>query len=477
LVGQTVLNYRITSLLADRKIGAIYEAEELAGDRRVAIQLLSPGVPQHAAEARPALEQASTVQTIHHPNIAALLEAGRCDGGGPCLVMEPLDGETLAARLRVQACVRVPEAIAIAREAAGALAAGHAAGIVHGHLGAASLFITLDPSAPRGERVKLLDLGIAAALEPRSTDPRVDCHALGSLLFEMLCGAPPCLAECPDEDGPSRPAEAPPRARSLNPEIPEPLDELISRAMSADERDRFATMAEMRGALDALAPEPPSGSESSESAQPSLASSAFDVPPIAVTPVPALPAPSAPVPWMNRILADLGTLASWGRPRRLATAAGLALVALGTILLVSASRHGAPRAGGRGSRTPAAPLPAPETVRAQPTASPAKIVTGLPPGPPPAAALLAKTDAPPSVAAPAASAGDLLCVISVGSQPWSEVWIDGKSTGRHTPLLGYKVPCGRRTLTLKNTELALTRSTIVTLKPGSRLKRVIHFVR
>jgi len=114
----------------------------------------------------------------------------------------------------------------------------------------------------------------------------------------------------------------------------------------------------------------------------------------------------------------------------------------------------------------AVPLAPPVQVAALAVAAKAPEVRPDPPSPP-----IAPDQA---VAAPADSAAERACRISIGSQPWSEVWIDGKSTGRHTPLVNYKIACGRRTLTLKNAELALAKSVVVTLKPRSRLRKVVR---
>jgi serine/threonine-protein kinase len=365
--------------------------------------------------------------------------------------MEPLDGETLAARLRVQACVRVPEALAIAREVAGALEAAHAAGIVHGQLTPAKLFITLDSTAARGERVKLLDLGAGPGAPGRQAEPRADRRAIGELLFEMLCGFPPSLIE---EEG-----DAVPPPSSLNPDVPEALDRLILAALAPGEADGLPldSMADLRQALESLALGPPAPSAPLESGEqavsPTLGTSAFDVPPVALPMAPVAPVAAVPsVSWLRALAVLLGR-----QPARMA--AGVALVGLVVVLSILASRgHSSRPAGRTPPRAAAAPPPVPVAPPVQPD----------PPSTPIAPAQAA--------ASPEESAPERACRISIGSRPWSEVWIDGKSTGRHTPLLNYKIACGRRTLTLKNTELALARSVVVTLKPRSRLRKVIRLV-
>jgi hypothetical protein len=467
LVGQTIANYRITSLLAKERGTAIYLAEDVQHDRPLAIQVW----PRSSPEAAPRVpNDARGANAPEHPNIAQVFEAGISQGAQPYRVMELLDGETLSGRLRAQACVREPEAVAIAREAAGALMAAHEAGIVHGKLTPASLFITLDPTAGRGERVKLLDFGAATGTAEKQVDARADCRALGEILFEMLCGAPPFLVECPG-DGPRSDADlVPPSPRSINPDISGPLEALILRALAPDQgNDRpFATMADLRRALDSLGPTlvpAPSDPPVEAPAAPSLlGTSAFDVPPVAPTPAPAPPLAAASPP--SGLLAWLRALVAPTRQRRAWTAAGVALVVVGAALSIFSSRTHDTRLADRSPRRAATPVPSAVEPKAVPLSTRALIARPDSPEPP-------LVVGPP--AAPAAQGtAEGPCFISVGSQPWSEVWIDGSRTGRHTPLVGYQVPCGRRTLTLKNPALARAKSVVVTLKPGARLKRVFR---
>ena len=72
-------------------------------------------------------------------------------------------------------------------------------------------------------------------------------------------------------------------------------------------------------------------------------------------------------------------------------------------------------------------------------------------------------------AAPAASGGD--CTITVNSTPWSEVWIDGKNTSKHTPFVDYKIPCGKHRLAFKRTDMQIDYSENITVHPGEKFKQ------
>jgi hypothetical protein len=153
-------------------------------------------------------------------------------------------------------------------------------------------------------------------------------------------------------------------------------------------------------------------------------------------------------------------------------AAGVALVSLVAALSILARRGHSPRPAGRTPPRAAVATP-PSPPLAPPVQMAAAVDTTSAPevGPDAPSPLLAPGQ---PAAAPAEPTAERACLISIGSHPWSEVWIDGKSTGRHTPLVNYRVPCGRRTLTLKNAMLAIAKSVVVTLKPRSRLRKVFR---
>src|SRR5213076_1890938 len=109
---------------------------------------------------------------IRHPGIVEIYDFGWTAEGAAFLVMEYLEGETLARRSQ-RARLRWPAALAIARQIAGALAAAHAMGIVHRDLKPDNVFLVPDPDVPGGERIKLLDFGVAKLAVASSTSHSV----------------------------------------------------------------------------------------------------------------------------------------------------------------------------------------------------------------------------------------------------------------------------------------------------------------
>ncbi|WP_239118107.1 protein kinase domain-containing protein [Paractinoplanes ferrugineus] len=141
--------------------------------RSVAVKLFSP-------DASDVLREARTAAGLGHPNIAQVYDYGEIgDGGTPYLVMEFLDGETLADRLARTGALRWREAAQICAGVAGALAAAHAQSLVHGGISPRTVKLTTDG-------VKVLDFEMATAV----ANYGVDVSALGFLLFECLTGAP-----------------------------------------------------------------------------------------------------------------------------------------------------------------------------------------------------------------------------------------------------------------------------------------------
>jgi tRNA A-37 threonylcarbamoyl transferase component Bud32 len=287
LVGQTVLNYRIGSLLAEGGMGAVYVGEHALLGRRVAVKVLRPELIDDERAIARFVNEARAANAIRHPHIVELLDAGTSEQGRPYLVMELLEGVSLSARIDLQGRIGIKQALTIAQQAADALGAAHGAGIIHRDLTPDNLFLAVDPSRADGERVKLLDFGIAKLHEAspdtihtstgavvgtppymspeqcrgRSSeiDHRTDVYALGVILFEMVCGSPPFSAEGVGEVLLLHMTEPPPSPRSINPDVPEEVSAVILKALAKDKRDRWSTMAELQAALAACMPAEPAG--------------------------------------------------------------------------------------------------------------------------------------------------------------------------------------------------------------------------
>ena len=217
----TIGQYRVTGMIGRGGMGAVYAAEHSLLGRQAAIKVLLPDLSQKQDVVQRFFNEARAATAIRHPGIIEIYDFGWTPDGAAFIVMERLDGETLGRRAsRVR--LRWQAVLSIARQIAGALAAAHAKGIVHRDLKPDNVFLVPDPEVPGGERIKLLDFGIAKlAVDSTSSsnvtktgavmgtptymapeqcrgvavDHRADLYALGCVIYELCSGRPPFLGE------------------------------------------------------------------------------------------------------------------------------------------------------------------------------------------------------------------------------------------------------------------------------------------
>jgi hypothetical protein len=241
----------------------------------VAVKLLLPGVSQNPEIVARFFNEARAASRINHPGIVRILDVGQAPDGSAYFVMELLQGESLAARMR-RGVLPVAKACLVARQVAGALAAAHRAGIVHRDLKPDNLFLAPDPDVAGGERAKILDFGIAKLtvdaqnlaatrtgtvlgtpyyMSPeqcrgaRDVDWRADIYALGCILYELLTGHRPFDGEGLGEILGKHQFVAPTPPRALVPALPAELEAIVLRALAKNPADRQQSMDELAEAL------------------------------------------------------------------------------------------------------------------------------------------------------------------------------------------------------------------------------------
>ncbi|MFH1434077.1 MAG: serine/threonine-protein kinase [Pseudomonadota bacterium] len=256
--------YSIESLLGEGGMGAVFVARHTVIGRRVAIKVLHPHFAgDHEVVARFVREAKATV-IIAHENIIEVTDVGRTDEGYPYLVMQLLEGETLAQRLDKEGKLSCDEARSICVQILSALGVAHAKGIVHRDLKPENIFLTT--ISGKRDFVKILDFGISKFIESvqgvqagmtrtgsilgtphymapeqargEKVDHRIDIYAVGVMLYQMTTGRLPY--DAPNTNAlllKIMIAEAVP-PRKICPEIPRDMDAVIlkSTARSPDER-------------------------------------------------------------------------------------------------------------------------------------------------------------------------------------------------------------------------------------------------
>ena len=165
--------YRVLGKLGAGGMGMVYEAEDTALRRRVALKVM---LPQHAANATAKgrfLREARAQAAVEHEHVAAIFVVGE-DQAVPYIVMPLLKGQTLQAALKANPNPPVNEILRIGREMAEGLAAAHARGLIHRDIEPANVWLESSPGRKSGEKqkpkVKILDFGLAQAAAGAEAD-------------------------------------------------------------------------------------------------------------------------------------------------------------------------------------------------------------------------------------------------------------------------------------------------------------------
>ena len=183
MIGETISHYRIVQKLGRGGMGEVYLAEDKHLGRKVAIKFLPAEVATNQNARQRLLREAQTAATLDHPNICAIYEVGQ-EGGYSFIVLQYIEGETLAARLKRQ-LPDLREALAIVAQVADALNEAHSRGIIHRDIKPENIMITT-----RGQ-VKVLDFGLAKTVrDPGLVEPDAETGTLLSIPGMMLGTVP-----------------------------------------------------------------------------------------------------------------------------------------------------------------------------------------------------------------------------------------------------------------------------------------------
>src|ERR1700678_3475445 len=310
--------YRLIEKIGSGGMGEVYRALDTRIEREVALKLVSEtylitgvgsgspspvtpahGTPNSHVSHERFLREARSSATLNHPNVCSIHDTGEHDGR-PYLVMELLRGETLKHCLAKAGGkgLTPDEVISFSQQAASALAAAHAKGIIHRDIKPANLFVV---DAGRGKRlIKILDFGLAkkqpgvAVAESRTyglpgsgdetvgggtatmeltspgsavgtvaymspeqakgepLDARTDLFSLGTVIYEMATGKTPFPGASTAEVFAALLRENPAPISTVNPAMPKKLDPIVARLLAKDPAQRYSSADRLQEDLEAL---------------------------------------------------------------------------------------------------------------------------------------------------------------------------------------------------------------------------------
>jgi eukaryotic-like serine/threonine-protein kinase len=360
--------YALGALVGAGGMGQVYRARDRVLQRTVAVKVLSAAATQDLELVARFGREARAAAALNHPNIVTVFDSG-ADGDLHYLVTEYVEGQSLAGLLRQEGVLEPRRAAEVGRLVCQALAAAHAAGLVHRDITPGNVLV--DPVGV----VKVADFGIAklaaattmtgdkvlgtaAYLAPeqaqgRSVDGRSDLYALGCVLYALVTGAPPFAGDSPVAVAARQVTEQPVPPSERNPRVGAALEAVILTALAKDPADRYQSAATMAQDLDRIVADTGAGG-------PPLAGAEGAVPTDRLPS--SIPASAATVPMASAAVRRPGWV-------RWALVGAVAMVALVAVALWP--RGGDPPAAPQPAR-PAASTAAPTTTTSAGTTSPTR---------------------------------------------------------------------------------------------------------
>jgi ABC-type branched-subunit amino acid transport system substrate-binding protein len=275
--------FRVEAKLGEGGMGTVYRGVQLSLSRAVAIKTLSPAAQLSEETVQRLFREAKILSQLSHPNIVSIIDFGTASPSAtPFIVMELLTGKPLDAYVTVQTRPGLRQVLQLMGQICAGIAAAHQANIIHRDLKPSNVFVVTVAGSTEPV-VKLLDFGLAkpASLLPESgvavtqvgvgvgtcgftapeqlegtgePDARADVYGLGAILYFMLTGRPPYTGQtlhsvlAKQMTRPPEPIDFP----ALGLSGAEALEPVLHKAMSIRPEDRYQSVAEFKGALEAI---------------------------------------------------------------------------------------------------------------------------------------------------------------------------------------------------------------------------------
>jgi serine/threonine-protein kinase len=270
--------YHLIRPLGAGGMGEVYLAEHALLKRPCALKLIKPEAgADPLALARFEREVQASARLSHH-NTIEIYDYGHTEDGTFYYVMEYLNGLSLGDLVRKAGPLPPGRVVYLFRQICAGLAEAHGLGLIHRDLKPANVFVSL--VGGETDIAKVLDFGLVKltkepealtltaemtvsgtphymapeqAAASRSLDARADIYALGAMMYHALTGQPPFQGENAFEVMMAHARDAAPRPSEIRPEIPRDLEEVVLRCLSKNPAERYASVEELRDALDACA--------------------------------------------------------------------------------------------------------------------------------------------------------------------------------------------------------------------------------
>lgn len=271
VIGKTIAGkYKVEGLLGEGGMAQVFRAIHLGLDRPVVIKLMHSSMPSMDTAMKRFEQECKVTAKLDHPNVVSVFDVGTLEGRRPYLVMEFIQGESLRDYLDRETSMSIADAARVMMQVCSGLAEAHAQGIVHRDLKPENIMLRERPDRP--DWVKIVDFGIAHLkqggqrltrtgiaigtvdymspeyLSDKPIDHRSDIYALGVILYELIAGRCPFMAETPEAVMAKHLWGTPMPLSHFRPDLPAGcmFDQLAEKSLQKEPDDRFQSVNDMK---------------------------------------------------------------------------------------------------------------------------------------------------------------------------------------------------------------------------------------